>query len=196
MRRRVFLVGIGTAVGVLAGPGSAQTVVDGIVEQLQGAQYNNIRIRRTLLGRIRITAEGPIGSREIVVNRSTGGILRDHTVENSTHPQPRAEGENRAQPTSRDRPSAGGGGTTRDAGQAGERPGPGGPGPDRSDPGRGGQDGKAPDRDGPGGKGPDKDGPDRGGPGKGGRDSSHLLPNKDGNGIRLAQVIRKGASQL
>ncbi len=56
----------------------AQSAVDQIVERLRAENYGEIRVQRTLLGRIRVTATGKSGDREIVLNPSTGAILRDY----------------------------------------------------------------------------------------------------------------------
>ena len=56
----------------------AQTIDQKIVAQLQELGYDDIKIRRTLLGRLRITAQNGEFYREIVVNPVTGVILRDY----------------------------------------------------------------------------------------------------------------------
>lgn len=56
----------------------AQTAEDQVVNQLRRQGYDRITVARTLLGRTRIVAIGPRGSREIVLNPSTGAILRDY----------------------------------------------------------------------------------------------------------------------
>jgi len=61
-------------------PVMAQTSeLDAIIEKLKTQNYAEIRVRRTLLGRIRVTARGVNGRREIVLNPSTGAVLRDHS---------------------------------------------------------------------------------------------------------------------
>ena len=51
---------------------------DRIVSQLREDGYTEIRMSRTLLGRIRFLAIGPPGRREIVVHPATGVVLRDY----------------------------------------------------------------------------------------------------------------------
>jgi hypothetical protein len=48
-----------------------------IVRQLQGMGFSRVEVSRTLLGRVRITAAGADGTREIILNPNTGEILRD-----------------------------------------------------------------------------------------------------------------------
>ncbi len=77
MNRRGFVSGL--AVFILVGqPGQAQTAQDQILRQLRDQGYSNIRARRTFLGRVRILADRRDGSREIVLNPSTGAIMRDY----------------------------------------------------------------------------------------------------------------------
>jgi hypothetical protein len=76
MNRRLFLLGSCAGL-VLSGPAFAQTVVDQIVSTLQRGGYDNIEVRRTMLGRTRITGAREDRMREIVINPRTGEILRD-----------------------------------------------------------------------------------------------------------------------
>ena len=66
---------------VLAAPAVAQSdrLVDRVARELRGAGYEDISAYRTLLGRIRIVAETEGARREIVIEPSTGAILRDYT---------------------------------------------------------------------------------------------------------------------
>lgn len=61
-----------------AAPGAAQTAQQQVVRQLRAQGYRNIRVQRTWLGRVRIVADSRLGRREIVLNPSTGAILRDY----------------------------------------------------------------------------------------------------------------------
>ncbi|QMU60011.1 MAG: hypothetical protein GKR98_07375 [Boseongicola sp.] len=56
----------------------AADVRDRIVAELQADGFTEIRISRTLLGRLRFVATSEDARREIVVNPSTGLILRDY----------------------------------------------------------------------------------------------------------------------
>lgn len=76
MRRRDFLIGL-VAAGLCAAPALARGVVDSIKRQLRDLGFRSIVEKRTLLGRTRITATREDGLREIIVNPSTGEILRD-----------------------------------------------------------------------------------------------------------------------
>ena len=61
----------------LLGPPAHATTAEAIVAELREQGYRQIEIRRTLLGRTRIIATSPTYDREIVLNPSTGAILRD-----------------------------------------------------------------------------------------------------------------------
>ena len=78
MKRREFLLTM-SAVGLTA-PSRlrAQTGEADVVRQLEALGDDDIRICRTFLGRIRITAKSPLGEREIILNPSNGTILRDY----------------------------------------------------------------------------------------------------------------------
>lgn len=78
MRRRMIWA---TALCIgLATPAFANPHVDRVVSMLQSDGYQNIEVERTWLGRIRIEAEKGEFEREIVLNRSTGEILRDYIL--------------------------------------------------------------------------------------------------------------------
>ncbi len=51
--------------------------VQALIEAMQAEGYTNIEVRRTMLGRAKITAEGPIGSRVVVLSSTTGEVMRD-----------------------------------------------------------------------------------------------------------------------
>ena len=75
--RRGLLLGA-LALAALPGQALAQTAEDRIVRQLQAQGYRDIRVRRTLLGRVRILARRGSQEREIVLSPATGEILRDY----------------------------------------------------------------------------------------------------------------------
>ena len=67
---------------VLSGsPLWGQDLQDNIVSQLKSQGYSRIEIHRTFLGRTRIVATHKNLWREIVINPSTGLILRDYSVD-------------------------------------------------------------------------------------------------------------------
>jgi uncharacterized membrane protein YgcG len=76
MKRRAFLSGLAASIA-LASPALAEGVVDSIIRQLKRLGFDGIAQERTLLGRVRITADRKDGHREIIVNPRTGEILRD-----------------------------------------------------------------------------------------------------------------------
>lgn len=65
------------AAGLLMASAAFADYQQDIVRQLQGMGFDRIEVSRTLLGRVRITAFGADGSREIILNPNTGEILRD-----------------------------------------------------------------------------------------------------------------------
>ena len=79
MDRRAFLAALTGGV-LVALPAWAEDYVERIVKELQRRGYRNIEVSRTLLGRVRIVATGKRGTREIILNPSTGEILRDLTT--------------------------------------------------------------------------------------------------------------------
>ena len=76
MDRRHF-VGLIIAASLAGTLASASAFADEIMRQLQGDGYSDIIIETTWLGRVRITAVADGGAREIILNPSTGEILRD-----------------------------------------------------------------------------------------------------------------------
>jgi hypothetical protein len=77
MNRRAFLSMTALASLGFAGVAHAQTSVDRISSVLRSEGYRNIEASRTLLGRVRITAERAGFTREIILNPRSGEILRD-----------------------------------------------------------------------------------------------------------------------
>ena len=71
-----IIIPLVVAAGLIGPPVHAATA-DAIVTELREQGYRQIEIRRTLLGRTRIIATSPSYDREIVLNPSTGVILRD-----------------------------------------------------------------------------------------------------------------------
>jgi hypothetical protein len=61
----------------LAMPVHAQDFVGAITNQLQDLGFEQIEVNRTLLGRTRIVASSPEGTREIIVSTNSDEILRD-----------------------------------------------------------------------------------------------------------------------
>ena len=80
MLRRSLLVAC-LSLASLAGMAQAQTAQDRIVQQLRDQGFDEIEVTRTWLGRVRIVAEEDDTLREIILNPSTGHILRDYWVE-------------------------------------------------------------------------------------------------------------------
>lgn len=83
--RRIALV---AAAGLwMAAPGVvlAQAVTeDQVIAALEEQGFTVIESGTTFLGRIRITAEGPEGTREVVLNPRNGKVLRDIIIDDAT----------------------------------------------------------------------------------------------------------------
>lgn len=62
---------------LLAGTPAMADYSQDVVRQLNDMGFTNVEVSRTLLGRVRITATGEAGQREIILNPRTGEILRD-----------------------------------------------------------------------------------------------------------------------
>ncbi|WP_413717216.1 hypothetical protein [Silicimonas sp. MF1-12-2] len=76
LKRLLFIIAIALAPApALADAAGAR---DRIVTLLRDDGYSEIRISRTLLGRMRFVAKRPDAEREIVINPNTGVILRDY----------------------------------------------------------------------------------------------------------------------
>ena len=75
MNRRHFLsvVCLGAVAGTMA---NAASYEDTVVAQLRAQGYKQIKVERTLLGRVKISAALDGGRREIILNPRTGEVLR------------------------------------------------------------------------------------------------------------------------
>jgi len=73
--------------GLTVPAASAAPVSETVVSQLQEQGFTRIRVSRTLLGRTRIVAMSPQFRREIVLNSTTGEILRDYWKQIGTAPE-------------------------------------------------------------------------------------------------------------
>ena len=80
MFKRLMICFVLLAVMAAGAPVVAGTISEAAVAQLRTKGYNNITVRRTLLGRIRIIATTDETRREIVIHPLTGQILRDKLV--------------------------------------------------------------------------------------------------------------------
>jgi hypothetical protein len=76
MPRRKLMLGLAVLL-TLPRALMAQNAPDQIVKQLHTQGYTTISVERTWLGRTRILASNPEAQREIIVNPTTGEILRD-----------------------------------------------------------------------------------------------------------------------
>ncbi|MBW4985130.1 hypothetical protein KZZ07_21530 [Mameliella sp. CS4] len=76
---RLVLICLGLVVSLLCTPPAmAQSYRDRVIQSLTDQGFSNFRVRRTWLGYDQIIALGPDGRREVVLNPSTGAILRDY----------------------------------------------------------------------------------------------------------------------
>ena len=72
---------------ISAGGAFAAALQDQLIDQLKNQGFTEIRISRTLLGRVRIKAEGGGFEREIIFNPRTGEILRDFWETETVSPE-------------------------------------------------------------------------------------------------------------
>lgn len=75
MQRRKLILAL--TVGMLAATPALADYSQDVVRQLTEMGFDDVEVSRTLLGRVRITATGENGQREIILNPRTGEILRD-----------------------------------------------------------------------------------------------------------------------
>lgn len=76
-------------------PALAESAAESVARQLSDYGYHSITSRRTLLGRIRITAERDGITREIVINRWTGAIMLDRFIGTNRSEDVLADGPSR-----------------------------------------------------------------------------------------------------
>ncbi len=76
LKRLLFILAV--ALAPAPALADAEAVRDRIVTLLREDGYSEIRVSRTLLGRMRFVATAAESEREIVVNPGTGVILRDY----------------------------------------------------------------------------------------------------------------------
>lgn len=115
MNRRYLLTrfGAGAVIALLgATPALARDDTGAVVDQLHRLGYGKVTVSRTILGRVRITAERDSVQREIVLDPRSGEILRDLSTRNG-RPGPliREDGDGR--------PSRGSGGAKNGGGGSG-----------------------------------------------------------------------------
>ena len=93
MLKRIILIFVLAMALPMAAPVFANPISDSAVSQLRKQGYEDIQVRRTLLGRIHITAISKAYQRELVIHPFTGEILRDRWFsldESSNGSQPQA----------------------------------------------------------------------------------------------------------
>ena len=87
MANRRLIAGIFLA-AMLAVPAAAQDIRGEIEAALVAQGYEIVQIGRTWLGRLRVVAQNDEIRREIVVNPTTGEVLRDYSVSLATLRKP------------------------------------------------------------------------------------------------------------
>lgn len=117
MRRRQLLIGLAAVAGTHLCTGNAALAAgfaDQIVAQLRKQGFGNIVVERTWLGRTRILAERSDARREIILNPSTGEILRDLWLSKSGAPVQGARISDDDDDDGEDNSGPGGGGDSDD----------------------------------------------------------------------------------
>lgn len=79
MLKRLFFILVICVATPIATQANANPFSDSVVLQLKKQGYGEVRVGRTLLGRIRIIAIGADNRREVIVHPITGEILRDYS---------------------------------------------------------------------------------------------------------------------
>jgi hypothetical protein len=203
MKRRVLTAAV-LVLGASVVAVDAQTAKDQVIRELTELGYREFTVQKTWLGRVRIVARGQKGEREVVLNPSTGVVLRDYTDRSEPSEreldEDRPVGRRKARQDRRDRRHETGGvfsASDRDDDHAfeidetfsepsdhdGDFPdepdwdddGPDYDGPDHDEP-----DYDGPDYDGPDHDDSDDDGPDHGGGGHGGPGGGGHSPGGSG----------------
>lgn len=104
MRRSHILASLAVFM-LLHSPAQAQvSVADGVIARIEAEGFTVDEVKRSWLGRIIITASDQNELREVVLNRTSGEVLRDQRFSKETHgderPAPPAnEPDKRAQPS-------------------------------------------------------------------------------------------------
>ncbi len=80
LRRLILLTGL---IWCMAMQAFADPLTESVVRQLQERGYQEVIVTRTWLGRNRIVATSPGRLREIILNPTTGEILRDFQISGS-----------------------------------------------------------------------------------------------------------------
>jgi len=76
VNRRILLTAL-LALSLAPTAALSQSLADRIARELRSEGFSEVSTTRTLLGRARIYASGPAGTREIILDPRTGEILRD-----------------------------------------------------------------------------------------------------------------------
>lgn len=63
---------------------AAETLEEKVEKALLRQGYNEVKTNRTFLGRLRVTAQKGSKSREVILNRTTGEVLRDVIFDNGS----------------------------------------------------------------------------------------------------------------
>lgn len=77
---------LGFGAGLVPGAAQAQSDAEDIVAELTSDGFEVIEIRKTLLGRLRFRSRRGDVTREIVLNPSSGAILRDYSSRPDAEP--------------------------------------------------------------------------------------------------------------
>ncbi|WP_235933202.1 PepSY domain-containing protein [Paragemmobacter ruber] len=87
--RRWVVVAVAGLCLAMPGMALAQAVTEEqMVARLEAQGFTVVETGTTLLGRVRITAEGVLGTREVVLNPRNGKVLRDIIIDATPHVAP------------------------------------------------------------------------------------------------------------
>ena len=86
MGKKAFeFIALALALGLVPVVAGAQALTkDEVIADLRAEGFEVVDTGTTLLGRVRITATGPEGTREVILNPRNGKVLRDVIIEEAT----------------------------------------------------------------------------------------------------------------
>lgn len=74
---KVAITALIVTAGIQATAHAYSNSVNRVINQLRAQGFRSVEVRRTLMGRLKIEANGNGGTREIVVDADTGHVFRD-----------------------------------------------------------------------------------------------------------------------
>lgn len=83
-KKAIDFIALAVVLGLVPAMAGAQALTkDELIAELQAEGFAVVDTGTTLLGRLRITATGPEGTREVILNPRNGKVLRDVIIEDA-----------------------------------------------------------------------------------------------------------------